>query len=334
MSRPARITGVGHRPVRTSSYAEVRPMPSSRAAVGRSTTTGRRRTSMSLASIVMGVAFLRAPQLAHRTRCGARLPRQLPADRRLSSSPREALPGVAVELPVELPPPEQTLFPLGASVSARHAGGPRRRGGPPDAHDAARSAAGHLAALLAVPPSGRDGPGVCKSSRDGTTDSHHQDVTLQDQLGMQLCAVFLSLLLMLLVVALRQARSGCCVGALGLRTSLAAGHGPLHPGLSLGGGCARHAVTAAGAITCRVRQAAAANAASAPRCSAGRDSFAAERGCAWARGKRLGGPTGAAVHTLRARRDSGLGGQAVLDPVLDAVGVLTHVGVAELGQGC
>jgi hypothetical protein len=42
---PNRNTGVGHWPVRTNSYAALRPIPNIRPAVGRSTTVGNSRAS-------------------------------------------------------------------------------------------------------------------------------------------------------------------------------------------------------------------------------------------------------------------------------------------------
>ena len=60
VSRPARITGVCHWPARTGAYADVLPTPGIRAAVGRSTTTGRRRTSVSAVSAIATLLTLPA----------------------------------------------------------------------------------------------------------------------------------------------------------------------------------------------------------------------------------------------------------------------------------
>jgi hypothetical protein len=58
MSRPNRITGVGHVPFRTNSYAVVRPNPNARAAVGRSTLTGRDLTSSSVIDSTIIVSLM------------------------------------------------------------------------------------------------------------------------------------------------------------------------------------------------------------------------------------------------------------------------------------
>ncbi len=128
-------------------------------------------------------------------------------------------------------------------MSARHAGGPGRRVGPPDAPDAYALPPAISQRSRPASPPGRDKPGRRKSSRGGTADSHIRTSLSRSTRDATVCRHPV----VALDVACRRAAAGCRRRGAGAAYADGRGHGPSHARLSLGGGGCR----ASGRGACR-----------------------------------------------------------------------------------